>query len=92
VLSKYLKVKQRVTDMSSQPSPSSELLNYIRMARRGVLIMLYIIPVNILLLLIFITLVALTENPLLSLLYYLLDAIIVLFMVIYGAHLQQERY
>jgi hypothetical protein len=90
VLSKYLKVKQRVTDMSSQPSPSSELLNYIRMARRGVLIMLYIIPVNILLLLIFITLVALTENPLLSLLYYLLDAIIVLFMVIYGAHLQQR--
>ena len=76
--------------MSSQPSPSSELLNYIRMARRGVLIMLYIIPVNILLLLIFITLVALTENPLLSLLYYLLDAIIVLFMVIYGAHLQQR--
>jgi len=90
VLSKYLKVKQRVMDMSSQPSPSSELLNYIRMARRGVLIMLYIIPVNILLLLIFITLVALTENPLLSLLYYLLDAIIVLFMVIYGAHLQQR--
>lgn len=90
MLSKYLKVKQRVTDMSSQPSPSSELLNYIRMARRGVLIMLYIIPVNILLLLIFITLVALTENPLLSLLYYLLDAIIVLFMVIYGAHLQQR--
>lgn len=90
MLSKYLKVKQRVMDMSSQPSPSSELLNYIRMARRGVLIMLYIIPVNILLLLIFITLVALTENPLLSLLYYLLDAIIVLFMVIYGAHLQQR--